>query len=259
MAPEYKDNPAFQKATAAQLEKNFTILDRQENREARLLQAKMHNDQMKEINDAKKADASIKQQDKMAQAFGKDLDPYRMRSGEFGKIANRSIQADILTTLLTKPNSTELKNLSPIQMEELAIGVARMLSGSGGSSRAQVEHLVPGGLASGSAKITEWLTAEPTGTNQRKFVAMFADTINREKETAEKQMDDIRKKIINKHAVFVKKYPDAAEAQLRDYGLDLKGDRISSNVDDVNNEEKHPYNGKIAVFDKNTKKFLRYE
>jgi hypothetical protein len=120
------------------------------------------------------------------------LDPTKARSGAFGdqyKIVN---QADRLKTLLNKAASG--MNLTAPELEEVAIAQAKILGGAGGTSRSQVQALVPHSLTGEVSKAWSWLSNNPTGTGQQEFVKRMAKTIDREQDLAKSEL----KKIIDK-------------------------------------------------------------
>jgi hypothetical protein len=158
-----------------------------------------------------------KRNDKLAESFKKDLDADAGRTGNFGKISNTLINAQKLEGLASQYADG---NLDSRQMEELSLGLANMLSGSGGAARSQVEALVPHTWTGKMANVQEWLTSDPTGTGQQKFVKRMLETVSREKEIAAGQLNKIREQRLTAHQGYAKSNPEQFNSQLRSYGMD---------------------------------------
>jgi hypothetical protein len=154
---------------------------------------------------------------KLSTDLKNDLDADRGRSGNFGQISAKVQQADRLKTLVS---SYKNGDLPPQQMEELALGMANMLSGSSGAARSQVEALVPHTWWGGKQSAQQWLMNEPMGAGQQKFVEAMAHTIDRERDTANEQLNNIRASRITAHEQLKKLAPDQYERNLRSYGID---------------------------------------
>ncbi len=154
---------------------------------------------------------------KMAADFKKDLDPDAGRTGNFGQISSRVQSAERLETLA---NAFKDGNLPPAQVEEFALGLSNMLAPGGGGSRAQVEALVPHSAVGDAAQLKNWLFNEPGGANQQKFVKMMSETIAREKETSNNQLNSIREQRLPLYADLAKKDPEKFKALMQSYKLD---------------------------------------
>ncbi len=127
--------------------------------------------------------------DKRFTGLGEALDPSKGARGAFG-IAKQSFdRAEKLESLASAFPSG---NLDSRQIEELAIGMNSLLSGSNAGAASQVEALVPKTVMGDARKLKEWLTNEPTGTNQQAFVKRLLGTIEREKATVSDQMKRIK-------------------------------------------------------------------
>lgn len=82
------------------------------------------------------------------------------------------------------------------QIHELAISVGNLLSGGTAAAQSTVESLVPRTVGSDTAKIEEWLTSDPTGTNQKEFVARMMETADRERHLAEEGIKSAKQDIL---------------------------------------------------------------
>ena len=123
--------------------------------------------------------------EKRVTAFQKALDPSAFRAGQF---ATSKLVFDRAERLESLASSVADGNLDRRQIEELAIGINSMLSGSNTGAQEQVRSLLPQSLAGNTMKLKEWLTGNPTGMEQQNFVHRLVDTIRREKATASEQM-----------------------------------------------------------------------
>lgn len=180
-------------------------------------------DQKKEELEIKHQEIGLKRQEqkgqynqKLADALKKDLDADAGRTGNFGKISNTVINAEKLQQLTQQhPDG----NLDPRQMEEYALGLANMLSGSSGAARSQVEALVPHTIMGNAQKMKEWLLNDPQGAEQQNFVKRMAETVEREKALAEEQLNKVREQRLTSHSKLAKQDPETYKAILKGYGL----------------------------------------
>jgi DNA-binding phage protein len=151
---------------------------------------------------------------KRVTAFGEALDPSKARAGTFGdsqKVVNR---AERLQSL-----ANALPNLRSSEIEELAIGLNAMLSGSNTGAAEQVKALVPQSAIGNARKLQEWLTNNPTGTDQQAFVERMLGSVAREKATAEAQIKREQLRRTQRYADLEKSNPDAFYNQLEAYGI----------------------------------------
>lgn len=154
--------------------------------------------------------------------FSKELDPTRGRTGEFGELYKVANRATRLEQLMAKG-----KNLTGPEMEELAIGTARILSGTGAGSRSQVEALVPQTIRGDMMKTIQWITNQPTGLGQQKFVERTMALLDRERKTAKTAMGNIikqratayKKELEHSDPEVKKQFSDVYESALNEYGL----------------------------------------
>jgi hypothetical protein len=177
--------------------------------------------------------------DKLGKDFNKDMDPDASRTGNFGQISARIQAGERMKTLI---GAFANKNLPPAQIEELALGSANMISGTTAAARAQVEALVPKSAMGDASKIASWIANDPYGANQQKFVEMMEHTVDREMDTANRQLNDIRAKRVGSHEEFRRLAPDQYAKRMSDYGMDPKtGKSVPPPA------ETHDYNGVTYV------------
>lgn len=166
------------------------------------------------------ASSDLKQEqfkDKRKEGLTKALDPSGYRMGALGiskEVFDRSERLESLA------NAYPDGNLDSRQIEELAIGANAMLSGRSGGSQEQVRNLVPKSIAGDANKFTEWLTNNPRGTEQREFVKRMLQTVQREKKTAEAQINRTRFARIKQFEDLRKSDPDTFEEILQSSGID---------------------------------------
>lgn len=129
-------------------------------------------------------------------------------------------RAQRLETLENYVNSFQNGDADSRQIEELAIGLNSLLSGANVGAQKQVEALVPKSAIGNARKLQEWLTNNPTGLKQQKFVERMVGTITNEKETANQQ---IKKTLFQRLAQFNdlrEKDPQRWEDVVRSAGID---------------------------------------
>jgi len=145
------------------------------------------------------------------------LDPSKQRQGAFGISKQGFDRAERLESLALAVPAGQLDSR---QIEELAIGLNAMLSGSSVGAQSQVEALVPKSALGNAMKLKEWLMNEPTGLKQQKFVKRMLDSIAREKSTFADQILRTQKSRIAPYADLENSHPDAFESVLRSNGVD---------------------------------------
>lgn len=171
---------------------------------------------------ASKSDVSLGEKDKQftakrLTAFGDALDPSKQRSGAFGVSKQVFDRAERLQSLASAYSSN---NLDSRQMEELAIGLNAMLSGSNTGAQSQVTALVPKTAMGNIQKFKEWLVNDPQGTDQQAFVQRMLGSIDREKQTAADQIKRTQFQRTARYADLEKSSPDEFYNTLQSNGLD---------------------------------------
>jgi hypothetical protein len=193
--------------------------------------------------------------------FQKALDPTQARSGEFAKLYANLTQGERLKALTSK--GAQGLNLNPQEMEEFALGLGRLISGAGASSRAQIEALVPKSLRGKTSEIMQWVTNNPTGTEQQAFVQRMLGTVEREQGIAK---DQLQKTIIKRSKAFEdvkksnpEKYDEILNESISSLGIKSEAPKKEESKESSNEVKRVTKDGRIAIFDSNTKQFLRYE
>lgn len=118
-----------------------------------------------------------------------ELDPDRSRTGNFGKAAAVVQSANKIDGLFQQfPDG----NIPSTQTVELATSVAGLLTNGSPQSQKQIDELVPHSAKGDFNKIASWITNDPRGNDQKKFMNLLKETAHREKQIAAKQVNDIQ-------------------------------------------------------------------
>jgi hypothetical protein len=150
-------------------------------------------------------------------ALGDALDPSKQRQGSFGVSKQVFDRAERLQSLASAfPDG----NLDSRQMEEIAIGLNAMLSGSNTGAQAQVASLVPKTVMGNAQKLREWLSNDPKGTNQQAFVQRMMGSVEREKQTAADQIKRTQLQRTQRYSDLEKSSPDEFYNMLQSAGIE---------------------------------------
>lgn len=150
-------------------------------------------------------------------AFGDALDPSKARAGAFGVSKQVYDRAERLQSLASAfPGG----NMDSRQIEEMAVGLNAMLSGSNTGASTQVKALVPSSAMGDAMKLKEWLANDPQGTNQQAFVARMLGSVEREKATAADQITRTQMQRTTRFADLEKSVPDDFYNVMQSAGLD---------------------------------------
>lgn len=151
--------------------------------------------------------------------MGNDLDWNKNVRSAYGVTAQGFHRAERIEGLV---NQYKDLNLDTREMSELAIGLNAMLQGSNQSAQKQVAELIPKSAIGNVQKLQEWLTNEPKGLNQQKFVQRMLNDVKREKEVMQKQLlRDARAKL-SKYPDVEKNYPQEWGEMLQSWGIDAE-------------------------------------
>jgi hypothetical protein len=172
-----------------------------------------------------------KQNDLLAKNLKDDLNPNKMRGGNMAKNQARIDQADRLKALYTDSNG-DIRNLDSRQMEEFAIGTNKLLSDASTGASSQIAALVPKTARGDAQKLKEWLTNDPTGTDQIEFVKRMAETVQREREVADGQVKKAQIALLPAYAKLKKSNPELYKSIINAQGV---------NEEDI--DEKGQYKG----------------
>lgn len=155
--------------------------------------------------------------DKRLTALGDSLDPSKQRAGAFGVSKQAFDRAERLESLgKAFPDG----NLRRQEIEEIAIGLNAMLSGSNTGAQEQVKSLMPDTIRGNVQKTIEWLTNNPTGAQQQAIVNRMMSSVAREKATAADQIKRTQFQRIGRYADLEKSNPDGFANTLQSQGID---------------------------------------
>ena len=149
--------------------------------------------------------------------MGEALDPSKSSRTPLGLSKQVFDRAERLETLASAFSDG---NLDSRQIEELAIGLNAMLSGSNTGAQHQVESLVPKSVWGNTQKLTEFLTNAPRGTGQQEFVKRMLGSIGREKLTAADQIKRTQFQRLSQFQDLEKDAPDEFKNTLQSFGVD---------------------------------------
>lgn len=183
--------------------------------------------------DAKKEqtkDKKIAQVEKDAIRMGEDLDPTRFRSGTLKDNQKRIDAAGRVNALFEQfPDY----NIPATQTRELSTAVANLLTNGGTTAVTQINELVPHTMAGSGYKMAEWVTNNPTGLQQQKFMMMLHDTAKREEQAAQGQITKAQfEKAYTTHAKLKEKDPETFYSQL--------STRTGLGIDEIKTMEQQP-------------------
>lgn len=134
----------------------------------------------------------------------------------FGKSANVIRSSEAIQALLDQNPNGDLDNR---QIKELARSLDSMLS-NGASTVTGASGLVPSTASGDAAKIEEYLTGMPKGAGQQAFVKRLADTVKREKQIAQKQVNATQNKVLSAYSHLKQKAPDRYSDMMKAYGIE---------------------------------------
>jgi hypothetical protein len=162
----------------------------------------------------------IKQQliiDKLTKNLKDDLDPNKARGGNFAKSQAVVNNADRLEGLF---NQFPDNNIPKAQTTELATAVAAMISGGSPQSQHQIDMMVPDTMKGHASDIASWITGNPKGREQQKFMDMLHDTAKREKTIAINQVKNAQIQRLAAHQQLKTLAPDIYNSNLQAYDID---------------------------------------
>jgi hypothetical protein len=134
----------------------------------------------------------------------------------FGKGANIIRSAEAIETLVSQMDP---KDINTRQIQELARGLDAMLS-QGAATISGTKKLVPESYSADWAKIAEYITSKPKGAGQEAFVKQMMETVEREKQTARKQMQQTQNKILSGYEHLKERYPERYKRMLGEFGVE---------------------------------------
>lgn len=147
----------------------------------------------------------------------------------FGKGANIVRSAEAIETLVSQMNP---KDINTRQIQELARGLDAMLS-QGAATISGTKKLVPESYSADWAKIAEYITSKPKGAGQEAFVKQMMETVEREKETAKRQMRQTQNKILSGYEHLKERYPERYKRMLQEFGADAESPSVSAQKEKV--------------------------
>lgn len=147
----------------------------------------------------------------------------------FGKSANILRSAEAIEVLVNQQPPGQMDSR---QITELARSLDAMLS-QGAATIAGTQKLIPHSMSGDAAKIAEYISNQPKGAGQAKFIKRMIETVEREKNLAHTQIKREAQKMLSSYADLAKKQPEAWKLMLREQGLpeDIFESNPSSNIE----------------------------
>jgi len=184
------------KSSAANIEKVAPLVARQidmkmqmaaraqqaeENRAMHTQIAQMQINGRSDLAQTKQNAAQPVQMQKLAQSMTTDINPNKVRSGNLAKTQAVVNASERINTLF---NQFPDGNIPDNQTYELATATAALLGGGTVQGQEQIKHMMPTSAHGDAMKAASWLTGNPLGLEQQKFIKLLRTTAEREGHTA---------------------------------------------------------------------------
>lgn len=234
---------------------------------------------LKETIDARKQQNAIMMgmrqdqiKEKLIQSFKDDLDPNKARAGNLAKSQAMVNAADRVNALFTQfPDY----NIPANQSAELSGAIAGLINGGSAQSQHQIDTMTPSSMRGDANKIASWITNQPLGQEQQDFMRMMHQTAMRERITAENQVKTAQVQRLPAHDRLKQIDSDTYNNLLQSFDIDpnqiVKGRYQPKSLDinqspsqgnaaslEPNEVVRMTSDGRKAIFDSNSKQFLRY-
>ena len=220
----------FEKEEARKSNKDLKQLGYAQLKDTAAARAEQRKDEQATKRDEKQLYSDIKRIDTAGKTINQSLASSR---SAFGKAANVNASAE---KALALANQYKDKNqLDSRQISELATVVDTILS-MGQGTVAGREKLTPETYLGNLKKIEEKIRAIPQGAGQKEFVDRLVDTIQRERDVANKQIREIKMTAIAPYISIAKRNPEQWDDMARANGFD---DLTSDKIDQYRSEQKY--------------------
>ncbi len=158
--------------------------------------------------------------DRQTENMGKDLNDLAINSSSpAGISAKRKLYASSGLNLI-KQAEAQPGGVDKRQMAELQMEVARVLTGQGVMTNETLNALATNTAKSKVKNWEEWVTNNPTGTDQQAFVDRFKTTLQRQASFHGNELDKYKQKTMAKYTTFEKQAPNEFYASLQQAGYD---------------------------------------
>lgn len=157
--------------------------------------------------------------------LGRDLNFGPTRGGQDYQAHKKIVSSADRILGLGKQGDSQKGGLDSRQIHEIAIASAALVGGSTGAAQGTIDALVPHSVDKTAAGIEEWLSGEPTGTNQMEFVKRMLDTAKREKHIAQEKIKGYDAGTLDTYSHLADSNPEKYNAlKLKKLGPDAKFD-----------------------------------
>ena len=174
-----------------------------------------------EIRKSREQEANDYKTDKRFSELGIKITPELASSrGAFGKAANTKRAAESIEAFVGRGDPN---NLTDSQIAEIARALDSMIS-SGQATVSGMEHFIPRTYLADEARIKTYIQSIPKGAQQGEFVKKMMETVEREKELANKQIQRASKTIAEGYIDLKRKNPDRWNALMKEHNIDGSGE-----------------------------------
>lgn len=154
--------------------------------------------------------------DKRLQALKDDLDPNKARGGNLAKSQSVINAADRLGAMFKQfPDY----NIPKAQQTELVSAFGAILNGGSAPLQSQMEELVPKSAMGDANSLAAWVTNDPTGQQQQKFMQLLHESVGREREVADNQVKSAQVQRLSAHQLLQKTNAQGYASVLDAYGI----------------------------------------
>lgn len=154
---------------------------------------------------------------KYVTALKDDLDPNKARGGNLAKSQAVVNATDRLNAMFKQfPDY----NIPKAQQTELVSAFGAILNGGSAPLQSQIEELVPQSARGSASEMAAWVTNDPLGQNQQKFMQLLHESVNRERDVAENQVRTAQVQRLAGNQFLRERDPETYWSVLHGYGIE---------------------------------------
>jgi len=157
--------------------------------------------------------------DKQEIEMNQKMDPTVARAGLKGEYARKVFNAQQAYSLIYNDDGS-IKDLAPEFMGEATAKWAAMINNGNATTDYKLESLTPNYIGKEPAKIAQWITGDPTGTGQQKFLQVMANSITAEKNVADNYLKQAQVSTAGNYPKLQQQRPEAIKRALLKNGID---------------------------------------
>jgi len=148
---------------------------------------------------------------------GKAINPALGRQGAFGEQAKKAYQAQHILNAFDQYG--DLDKMPKPLIQEVVTGAASAFANGAVPTEGAIRGLLPNNINMNEAEISSWLTSNPRGANQKQFLTMMKDTLERQKGVSEAIIKQTQYQLLADHAPKLMKDPSRYAQWLASKGL----------------------------------------